>query len=76
MDPDFDIPPRADQTAELEQAFIVEFLERRGYTTHTVHELPEQEMHALLREASNYASSRLAEVEMRAQYVHDLHRKE
>jgi hypothetical protein len=71
-----DVPPRADQTAQLEQAFITEFLERRGVTRTTLHELPGDEQHALLREASAYASARLAEVESRAQYVHDLHHNE
>jgi hypothetical protein len=71
-----DVPPRADQTAQLEQAFINEFIERRGVTRTTLVELPEDEQHALMKEASAYASARLAEVESRAQYVHDLHHNE
>jgi len=71
-----DVPPRADQTAQLEQAFINEFIERRGVTRTTLLELPEHERHALMKEASAYASARLAEVESRAQYVHDLHHNE
>jgi len=71
-----DVPPKADQTAQLEQAFINEFIERRGVTRAALIELPEHERHALMKEASAYASARLAEVESRAQYVHDLHHNE
>lgn len=75
MRPDADQTPRADQTANLELAFIAEFLERRGHTTESVQHLPEAERHALMREASLHASMRLSEVESRAQYVDDLHQK-
>ena len=73
MHPDADLPPQSDQTAQLEQAFILEFLERRGHTLATLHTLPEPEVHALLREASTYASSKLAEVESRWHYVREIH---
>jgi hypothetical protein len=76
MRPDNDVPARADQTAQLEEALITEFLERRGVTRATLHDLPEADLHALMKEASAYASARLAEVESRAQYVHDLHHNE
>lgn len=76
MNVDRDIPGRADQTAPLERALIAEFLERRGYTLVTVRSLPGAEMHALLKEASAYASARLAEVESRAHFIHDLHHNE
>jgi hypothetical protein len=75
MPRDTDTAPRPDQTAELELALIAEFLERRGHTVHTVHLLPEAERHTIMREASFYASMRLSEVESRARYVDDLHRK-
>ena len=70
-----DQEPRPDQTAELERALMEEFLEKRGHTLHSIHSLPEAEHHALMREASQYASMRLTEVESRARYVDDLHRK-
>ena len=75
MRPDPDQAPRPDQTADLELALISEFLERRGHTLHTIHLLPEAERHALVREASLHASTRLTEVESRAHYVDDLHQK-
>lgn len=72
MRPDADQSPRHDQTAELERSLIDEFLERRGYTASSIQLLPEPERHALMREASLYASMRLAEMETRAHYVDDL----
>lgn len=56
-------------------ALISEYLERRGHTLHTLHLLPEADRHTLMRDASLYASSRLSEVESRAQYVDDLHQR-
>ncbi|MGC4084695.1 MAG: hypothetical protein QM736_21915 [Vicinamibacterales bacterium] len=67
--------PRPDQTADLELALIADFLEQRGHTVHSVQELPDAERHALLREASLYASTRLSEVESRAHFVDDLRQK-
>jgi hypothetical protein len=75
MRPDIDQTPRPDQTANLERALIAEFLERRGHTVQSVHALPEAEQHAIMREASLYASMKLTEVEQRARYVDDLHQK-
>jgi hypothetical protein len=72
MRPDSDQAPRPDQTAELERALIAEFLQRRGVDGKALHALPDAARHALLREASLYASMRLSEVESRAQYVDDL----
>ena len=59
--------------ADLERALITEYLAQRGYDLETVHTLPEADAHALLREASIYASGRLEEVESRAHYVQDIH---
>ena len=75
MRPDTGQTPRPDQTAELESAFITEYLERHGHTRQTVQQLPEAERHALLRDASLFASMRLSEVESRAHYVDDLRQK-
>ena len=67
--------PRRDQTANLEKALISEFLEKRGHTIESVGALPDSERHAIMREASLYASMRLTEVESRAHYVDELHQK-
>lgn len=71
-----DIPARTDQMAQLEQAFIAEFLRRFGLTEAQLRTLPDVERHALEIQASAYASGRLAEVEARAHYIHDLHHHE
>ena len=74
MKPELPDKSIGDPHSELERAFIVEFLERHGHTLDTVRTLPEAEAHALLQQASVYASGRLTEVESRAHYVDDMHR--
>ena len=63
-----------DPLSELERAFMAEFLQDRGHTLERVRMLPPAEAHALLRQASIYASCRLTEVESRAHFVDDMHR--
>ena len=67
--------PLSDQTAAMERALIDEFLERQGLTLHTLQSLPEARRHAILREASIYASDRLTEFESRAHFVNELRGK-
>ena len=57
----------------LEQSLIEEYLVMSGHDPHALSKLPEAERHALLKEASIYASSKLSEVESRSHYVHGLH---
>jgi hypothetical protein len=73
MKHDPDAPIQTDHTATLEQAYIAEYLEQRGLTVESVHQLAEPEAHAVMRDASIYASAKLTEVESRARYVHDIH---
>ena len=68
-----DIPPLEAPLRTLERSFIEEFVRARGYDPIKLDDLPEPERHALLSEASVYASAKLAEVESRAHYVHDIH---
>jgi hypothetical protein len=67
------IVPGEDPVAQLERAFLTEFLELRGHTLESVRALPSEEMHALLKAAAIHAAGRLTEVETRAHYVHELH---
>jgi hypothetical protein len=67
-------PPQEDPRAQLERAFIEEFLRSRHQTLETVKQLPAGEADALLHEASLFASGRLAEVESRAHLIDELHR--
>jgi len=62
-----------DPLAQLERAFIEEFLQRRGQSLSTVRQLPHDEAMRLMKEASLYASGRLTEVESRSHYVSDMH---
>ena len=68
-----DDPIHSDPLAQLEQAFIVEFLQGRGHTLSSLHDLSGEAANRLLREASLYASGRLTEVESRAHFVTDIH---
>ena len=71
-----DIRATEDPEARLEQALIEEFLRARGLDSNAVHALPEDEAKRVLTEASVYAGAKLAEVEARAHYVHEIHSEE
>lgn len=62
-----------DPSSGLEQSLIDEFVRARGYDPHNLALLPEAERHALLTDASVYASGKLSEIEARAHFVHGLH---
>jgi hypothetical protein len=68
-----DPPVVHDRDAQLEAALIAEFLARKGQTLETLRNLPPDQALTLLKEASSYASGRLAEIESRAHLQHDLH---
>ena len=63
----------ADPLAQLERAFIEEYLHGRGQQLNTLNSLPREQANALMKEASAYASGRLTEVETRAHLVEALH---
>lgn len=52
----------------LEVMYINEYLRSKGYSLVTVHELPAEELKKIMTEASTYASTKLAEIESRAQF--------
>ncbi len=62
-----------EQEAALERMYIEAYLEGKGYSLHTLRELPEGEATRLLAAASAYASLKLAEVEIRARFMHEIH---
>ena len=62
-----------DPQAGLERAFIDEFLTARGCTLSTVSQMPAGERQALLTQATQYAVGRLAEIDARAAYIHQMH---
>lgn len=68
--------PVEDPEGELEKALIAEFLRTRGVDSVVLHSMPHEDAKALLAEASTYAANKLAEVEARAHFVHELHGEE
>jgi hypothetical protein len=57
----------------LEKNIIQEYLKEKGYSLESLHKLPEEEAHRLMREACTYASLKLAEVESRARFREEIH---
>ena len=62
-----------DPEAGLERAFIEEYLQERGCSLSTIGNRPAAEQRLLLTQASQYALGRLAEIDARASYVHQIH---
>jgi len=73
MTTDVDAVPMKDPESELETALIAEFVRARGHDEVSLAALSPDARVALLTEASRYATGKLAEVEARAHYVHDIH---
>ena len=69
----FDGQPLENPERQLEQMLIQEFLRARGYDSRRLEALPEKDRTRLLTEASVHAAGKLAEVEARAHFVHDVH---
>jgi hypothetical protein len=59
-------------TAALEKRYIEEYLYAKGFSLQSLHELLPERAKQLMREASLYASNKLAEVEKRAHMMQDL----
>jgi len=73
---DMAVQPMEDPEGQLERAFIDEYLRLHGYDPEAVRLLPQAEVLALLEAASIYAAGKLAELESRARYVHDIHSRD
>jgi hypothetical protein len=63
MQPSDDAARFGDREEQLENEFIAQYLRSRDCDEARLRELPEQERHRLLQEASAYASARLVQVE-------------
>jgi hypothetical protein len=57
----------------LERKYIEEYLQSQGASLKNLGKLPKKEQQHLMREASKYASLKLAEVESRAKFRDDIH---
>ena len=67
------VEPIEDRNALLEKALIKEYLQSKGYLLEDVKELPKDVADKLMKEASQYASLKLEEVEARAHFIAELH---
>ncbi len=61
-----------DPQAKLERMLIEEFLRASGYCLHDILFLPNDLRRRLMTGACLYASSRLAEIELRAHFVEEI----
>ncbi len=59
--------------ATLERTLIDGYIRSRGSDPDRLHELDAAAREELLKQASIYASSRLAEVDARSHYIHEIH---
>jgi len=66
-------PILEDIHAFLEKTLIEAYLKGKGYTGEDLQKLPEEEAKQLMKEASTYASGKLAEVEVKAHFMQELH---
>jgi len=57
----------------LEKILIETYLKGKGYTQEELKSLPEEEAKQLMKEASTYASGKLAEMEVKAHLMQVLH---
>jgi hypothetical protein len=65
--------PLEDPLAELERQLIHAYLAGAGQDFQTLISRSDDEAHRLLSEASQYASSKLSEIEARLHYLRTLH---
>ncbi len=66
-------PLMEDIHAFLEKTLIEAYLKGKGYALDDLKKLPEAEARLLMKEASTYASGKLAEVEVKAHFMQELH---
>ena len=65
--------PLEDPQARLERAFIDEYLRSHDIDPARLGDLPAERRRVVLRDAAQFAALKLAEVDARAAYVHDIH---
>jgi hypothetical protein len=73
MSTDTESSHTGDPSAGLERAMIEEFIRARGYDPAKLQDLPEDVRRRIQSDASTHAAARLAEMEARAHYIHELH---
>jgi hypothetical protein len=64
--------PTEDRNAVLEKALIEEYLHEKGYSLEGLKELTAELAEKLMKEASQYASLKMEEVQARAHFIKEL----
>ena len=70
---EFEERPLCDAQAQLETAYLEEYLGSLGYSIADLKKLPSADAKRLMTGASLYASLKLCEVEERSRFVDELH---
>ena len=65
--------PIEEPLSELERHIITEYLANAGADYHALVLRNDDQARTLLRQAAQYASARLSEIEARSDYMHQLH---
>ncbi len=65
--------PIEDRSALLENSLIEEYLKEKGYSHEDLKKLSAELVEKLMKEASQYASLKMEEVQARAHFVKELH---
>lgn len=65
--------PVEDRNALLEKALIEEYLHEKGYSLEVLKKLPAEFAEKLMKEASQYASLKMEEIQARARFIKELH---
>lgn len=65
--------PFHDPNAELERTLRAEYLRNHGHDEASLRLLSNEARLEILREASIYVAAKLAEVDARSTYLHDIH---
>jgi len=70
-----DVKPRVDDDHKnvLEQKYIEEYLQSKGYRRADLSELPQDQAKQLMREACQYAGLKLAEMEAKGRFRKKIH---
>ena len=67
------VEPIEDRNALIEKALIEEYLQTKGYSLKDLKNLSREIADKLMKEASQYASLKLEEVQSRAHFIKELH---
>lgn len=71
--PNDQVEPLEDPKAVLEKALMEEYLQEQGYSLEGLKLLPKELAEQLMKDASQYASLKMEEVEARAHLIDELH---